>query len=85
MKKVNKWKGFLFYEISKKLLKEPIPQNFSDESFLSAAALDDKLTSLKEKVSVLNKEIAALRSFIEEKTISNHVNREGNINNFIAI
>lgn len=69
----------------KKLLKEPIPQNVSDKPFPSAAALDDKLTSLKEKVSVLNKEIAALRSFIEEKTISDHINREGNINHFISI
>lgn len=69
----------------KKLLKEPIPQNVSDRPFPSAAALDDKLTSLKEKVSVLNKEIAALRSFIEEKTISDHINREGNINHFISI
>lgn len=69
----------------KKLLKEPIPQNVSDKPFPSAAALDDKLTSLKEKVSVLNKEIAALRSFIEEKTISDHINREENINHFISI
>lgn len=69
----------------KKLLKEPIPQNVSDKPFPSAAALDDKLTSLKEKVSVLNKEIAALRSFIEEKTISDHINREGNVNHFISI
>ena len=69
----------------KKLLKEPIPQNVSDKPFPSAAALDDKLTSLKEKVSVLNKEIAALRSFIEEKTVSDHINREGNINHFISI
>ena len=69
----------------KKFLKEPIPQNVSDKPFPSAAALDDKLTSLKEKVSVLNKEIAALRSFIEEKTISDHINREGNINHFISI
>ena len=69
----------------KKLPKEPIPQNVSDKPFPSAAALDDKLTSLKEKVSVLNKEIAALRSFIEEKTISDHINREGNINHFISI